>query len=426
MELSKYVFVTDSYNGEYKILFNSKNGFFIKYPNSDFKNINDFITNKKISDFLEEKLFFKTENETEEIKMIHKNVLKSDDTLQLIIKITKDCNFRCTYCYENFDAINMGVEEKNAILKFIIRKYKENNFKNLIIIFFGGEPLLNIDFIESLSKDIINFSNLNNINYSSSVVTNGYNLNENNFNRLVNYVNTYQITIDGGSKLHDSQRLLKNGSGTFDKIINNLKYIKSTGYKYKIILRSNISKTMLGNMEGYYKDISEFFDDKRFIAMFHPVVHFSDLSHDVTDRDVLEEMKIANNYNIRFARLSSYLTLDTSFCYAIKDNHYSINSDMSVARCTDVNDEFSIVGKLNYDGKIEFNKFNNIWKAARFSEKCVGCHMYAGCGGGACPLFYLKHGQARCSKYKGIVCIDEVLKFDEMTNKHDLCIRGKI
>ena len=52
--------------------------------------------------------------------------------------------------------------------------------------------------------------------------------------------------------------------------------------------------------------------------------------------------------------------------------------------------------------------------------------MYAGCGGGACPLFYLKHGQARCSKYKGIVGIDEVLKFDEMTNKHNLCIRGKI
>lgn len=48
MELSKYVFVTDSYNGEYKILFNSKNGFFIKYPNSDFKDTNDFISNKKI------------------------------------------------------------------------------------------------------------------------------------------------------------------------------------------------------------------------------------------------------------------------------------------------------------------------------------------------------------------------------------------
>lgn len=57
---------------------------------------------------------------------------------------------------------------------------------------------------------------------------------------------------------------------------------------------------MHGNMEGYYKDSSEFFDDKRFIAMFHPVVHFIDLSHDVTDRDVLEEMKIAYNYNIRF------------------------------------------------------------------------------------------------------------------------------
>ena len=67
--------------------------------------------------------------------------------------------------------------------------------------------------------------------YISHLTTNGYLLNLNTYNELVNEFNVrgIEITLDGDKNYHDKRRFLNNGKGTFEIIYSNiLSIIKSS------------------------------------------------------------------------------------------------------------------------------------------------------------------------------------------------------
>lgn len=52
---------------------------------------------------------------------------------------------------------------------------------------------------------------------------------------------------------------------------------------------------MLGRMDKYIEDIKPLFQDERFYALYHPVVDFDTMAHEVSDRQILDEvLKIAD------------------------------------------------------------------------------------------------------------------------------------
>lgn len=64
----------------------------------------------------------------------------------------------------------------------------------------------------------------NNIKFISSMVTNGYLLSRENAIILKEIgVKRVQITLDGSKESHDKRRILLNGEGSFNKIIDNIK-----------------------------------------------------------------------------------------------------------------------------------------------------------------------------------------------------------
>jgi uncharacterized protein len=84
---------------------------------------------------------------------------------------------------------------------------------------YGGEPLLAIDTIDYLTQEFLKLCG-DKVKYTAAMVTNGYNLNKDNVNRLKKLkVKRVQITIDGPKIIHDERRKLSNGKGSFDKII---------------------------------------------------------------------------------------------------------------------------------------------------------------------------------------------------------------
>lgn len=198
MNLSKYVYITDSIDEKSKLLYNSKNDYFIKYNKNDFGELDDFLSNNQIFDFLEEHSFFSSEDEEQKLKVYHDKALKSEDTLMLILKITKKCNFRCTYCYENFMDNNLIIKNQNILIKYIKNKLSEGKIHHLIISWFGGEPLMNIECILNMAAQLIDVCKSFNVKYSSSIVTNGFLLSSKVIDMLYKSgVNTFQITLDG-------------------------------------------------------------------------------------------------------------------------------------------------------------------------------------------------------------------------------------
>jgi len=82
--------------------------------------------------------------------------------------------------------------------------------------------------------------------YVPSITTNAYKLNFSTFNSLVNFgVTAYQITLDGPSEIHDQQRVLANGRGTFKTIWNNLLDIRDSNLDAKIRLRVHCMPTTM-------------------------------------------------------------------------------------------------------------------------------------------------------------------------------------
>lgn len=424
-KLSKYVYTTTSFNGKYNLLYNSKNDYFIRYDKEDFPDFDSLSEYEDIYFFLKDKDFYESENEFNEIKNIHRKALKSEEELTLILKMSKDCNFRCVYCYEKFEPINMRKSVENGIIKFIESVFKKKKIKRLVISWFGGEPLINIDGIENMSLKILDLCEKYNIEYNSAIVTNGYLLTKKNIEKLIKLkVNNFQITIDGPSYVHNKQRKSIDKKDTYEIIKQHLFNLKNNESNYKVIIRTNISKELLECMDDYEDDLLiKFNDDPRFFTIYHPVVDFSDCSHEVTDEEVMNLIINSIKKGIKFSYLTEYLSPINSFCYGIKENNYVIDVDGNVSKCTVVNEPYSIIGKIMESGELKKNSFSIIWENSRISDKCISCNSYASCGGGACPLYYLKNGYARCMKYKKVSQKELLLKIADLQESYDLTLQ---
>lgn len=123
------------------------------------------------------------------------------------------------------------------------------------ICWFGGEPLLAMDVIENISKEVINICKKLKKLYNASITTNGFLLTPKNIEILLkNRVTNFTVTLDGLSECHDTLRVLKSGNPTHSVILKNLLYIKNNILKsnLRIFVRTNITKTIGESLEKYY------------------------------------------------------------------------------------------------------------------------------------------------------------------------------
>ena len=81
----------------------------------------------------------------DESRMVYEKIsekIHSKKTLSLIIFPTLDCNFKCTYCYENKEKGFMDDVTLNNIYTSVMDHFQNNRFEYLKLEWFGGEPIL--------------------------------------------------------------------------------------------------------------------------------------------------------------------------------------------------------------------------------------------------------------------------------------------
>lgn len=234
MKASNYNFFIEHDDDSY-LAYNSRSNSLAIIEKENFRKYSDFVlTGKEIDDSnLVEKLkegYFLIDDDVDELKILRFQMYKdrmSEHTLSLTIAPTSDCNFRCVYCYEkkSIRKKSMTLEVEDAIIDLI--KSVKTTISSMNVAWYGGEPLLRFDVIERLSKRIIQICKENNIQYFSSIVTNGYLLTPEIAKKLAEYqIKNIQVTLDGPKETHDKRRILANGEGSFEKIINNIAMCK--------------------------------------------------------------------------------------------------------------------------------------------------------------------------------------------------------
>lgn len=392
------------------------------------KEVKEFLegTTDKLSESVQlllQKKGFLVETDIDELERVHgdRTAAVNSDRLVLTVLPTSGCNFKCVYCYEDFQPKKMNAETQEQLVKFAERLLEGK--KSLFVNWFGGEPLLAEDVVESLSKSLIELCRKKKVTYFAGMTTNGYLLNLDTFRRMLRCrVIDYQITVDGLKSDHDRLRMLKDNRGSYDVIMQNLSQISKEMRRgiFNISIRCNCLKSSMMAYEEIAKQYLVMFGhEKRFSFTVHGVKDWGGESVNALRNELMSEaeeqqlLKKALSYRgennagepsiIRMDTHRAMLDKHSNSCHAIGKNNYVIGTDGSIYKCT--SDFEKALGNVGNPGEIE-NWFDFETDYVP-DEECDKCFFYGACGRKICPKA-LKTGQKMCPLEKE--CIDELLE----------------
>lgn len=406
LKFSKFIIVDEDQN---ITLINTFTGAIVDIQEEDEKNRFKklYNANEKIyfddSEFIETlyKLGFLVDiniNETERAIKIYDERINQSNILELILLVTRQCNFRCIYCYEKHENKSMSIDTYKNILKYISKEVSKGIIKEISIVLFGGEPLLEYEniiyFLDKLNNEVIV---PNNLKLVVSASTNGYLLSLEKFRKLYSLGFKYaQITLDGNEDKHDQCRPLVGGQKTWGKIIENLKDIQNNIITdFKVSIRTNFDNETLQTQQQFLDYISNTFD-KRFSVYFEPIKKLGGendsklkVVNEITEIISTTEMiDFAKNNKLNLFTHERMYSPFGRVCYAGRSNNLVIDWDGSVKKCTlALDNKLNCVGLLENNGNILFNENFKRWCDLSIDKnsKCYDCNLLPLCFKKKCP-----------------------------------------
>lgn len=337
------------------------------------------------------------------------------DTLQLILLASEDCNFRCVYCYEKFERGTMTPETREGIKRLVEKRAPR--LDRMSVSWFGGEPLYGWEAIEDLEPFLNDTARRYGISFSQHMTTNAYLLDEERATRLLDWgCSRYQITVDGLPDEHDCKRVGRDGSPTYHVILDNLRSLAKRKTDFTVDLRVNFDNQNFPRLGAFMESLSEDFrGDRRFQMRFRAVGKWggpNDSDLDTCGRTdaktVLRELQKKAS-EVGLAQESGIMGVadpGSSVCYAARPYNFIVGATGKLMKCTIVLYEMeeNVVGQLHPDGTMEVNDHQMAhWVAPHFESDtmCKNCYILPGCQGAACPLSRVQEGTRSCCGTKG-------------------------
>jgi len=160
-----------------------------------------------------------------------------------LVLTTYNCNLACKYCYQGLQKKNtiMTLSMAELVSKWMCKLLEFRNSRSIGIVFYGGEPLLNVKALKFINNHMLNWTMLTGRQLFIGLISNGVLLTKQLAHELVDKYGLKQvhITFDGAKLYHDTKRCFPDGRGTFDIILSNLlSYVDSIA----TTVRVNIDK----------------------------------------------------------------------------------------------------------------------------------------------------------------------------------------
>ncbi len=324
--------------------------------------------------------------------------------------LTDTCNLNCSYCYlkeTGKDADNLAVSKETVDV--FLEKYMKQERDNISVSFWGGEPLICFDMI----KYIIEMANKYTVNKFKKnnylIVTNGTLINYEIADFCKKYNVWLQISLDGGRKCHDMQRISKDKKGTYDKVVSKINLLEKLDIKYSV-------RTTLTGLSPLPSEIIKEFKKKGITGCSFGIVTPNSMSNR-EDFSPLDGIKIADNL---------FLSFVDDFKSNQKFNYYNINvifnKFFNSSPCTSCGlSENKIL--IKYDGTIyPCHRFVNS------PEYCIG-DIFNGITE-KCSVLYdsviKNNNKCNVCESGGILCggacLYEISKRDINYTQEDICV----
>jgi len=143
------------------------------------------------------------------------------------VALTMNCNLACSYCFEDHFRAgqNMNMETADQFIAYVVKEQIARG-REVEIRFYGGEPLLALPILKRIAGALRDQAQAAGTKFSCSMVSNATLLNRQVVEELLPYgLTSVQITLDGPSTVHDSQRPFVSGKGSFATILANLREV---------------------------------------------------------------------------------------------------------------------------------------------------------------------------------------------------------
>lgn len=370
-------------------------------------------TSQDLTDLIDDGIIVDSEiDEFKKADEVYQNIMSSK-VLEFTIIVTDDCNFKCAYCYqENREYIYIEDSVLNGVLNYIRQNGKK--FKTVRINWFGGEPLLGIDNIIKFMEQCNSICKSLKISLISGMTTNGYLLSVENLKKLLsNRVFLYQITLDGSRETHNMLRPHKENEDSYDKIIENLKEIShEVNRYYEVVIRINLTKSIVNHMEEFMKDIEFMKLNKKISLNCQKMGNYGGssikllMSEMINNADFIKAHDTLVNHGFRVNQ-QPVAQAGAGLCTACKPNSYYIDQKGNMLKCslaiydTEIS-SLNKVGTITENGDMVIDeKMEKAWIQREIPDKqCHSCKFYPICFNHYCPFRRLSSGKKICYGYQ--------------------------
>jgi len=406
------------------ILFNARTGKILQFSGGNSEALKQYLTaqdaegevtiDHQTEDLLKRSEFI-IEDEFDEVAAI-KSVYwgaRHDAPVVVTITTTLDCNLGCFYCYEErtTDALT-GVDISSIVQK--TRDLINSSGRNSIHVdWYGGEPTLNLDFLEAASFALQNLCEKLKIRYTASIISNGTAWPDD-VDRFIatHRIRQAQITFDGLKTLHDQRRRFTKasdfGRSSFDEaslLVSKLIDLCRVDIRYNVDERNKADFqpfVALAASRGWFRGtypstfqparVGAYTEKSRFVER----IELSDAE--------FREMRKQAAVLLREGTIeepeapSGYAAPKKSVCAALSNNAIVVGADRNLYRCgLQVSEPHRAVGVL---GSTPFNilsgnhsdKDEEWWRMFDPTDvpSCSSCSFLPVCLGG-CPKKQLEN-----------------------------------
>ncbi|MDL2239136.1 radical SAM peptide maturase [Bacteroidales bacterium OttesenSCG-928-L14] len=343
---------------------------------------------------------------------------------QITFEVTDACNLKCKYCgygefygdYDKRENSNFPIHKAYLLLDYLSDYWlSEMNMsinRHIYISFYGGEPLLNMDFIQKIIE-YINKKNISNRHFTFSMTTNAMLL-----DKYMDYLITHDfnllISLDGNRNNND-YRVDKSGESSFDKIFKNIQLLQQTYPEYfKNKVDFNAVLHDKNTYESIYNFIKKEFDKIPRISEINPTGIRDDMKEAFknTYRNSLKSLYQSKNYqviekemfikSIIYQNLTTFLhkysgfvfrdyndllyeqksvqTLPTGTCVPFARTMF-VTVNGKILPCERIGHQYALGYISNVDVKIDFEtiaqRYNQYYK--KFTNQCKTCYSKYAC-----------------------------------------------
>lgn len=294
----------------------------------------------------------------------------SPNGLHLLILPTEQCNFRCVYCYEDYDSGKMQPALVEGIKHLIDRRI--DGLTHISLSWFGGEPLIAKDIVFDISEHVERRCREKGVTHIRGVVTtNGYLLTPGTMERLAKSNQKYfQVTLDGLDETHDRTRPMMSGKGSFDKLWGNLLGLRQSTLDFEMDLRLHFGGCDMPESEALCREVNRHFGgDKRFSVYLKCIEDYGGANSGRIKPLSREEAKTASEHLMTLVPdlpvTHMYQERMRAICYAAHPNNLLIRADGRVGKCAlALKDPRNTIGHLSADGRLHVdNELLQPWMA---------------------------------------------------------------